>query len=65
MEFSEAMNAMPGWYMESALCYVFLADYHERASMGQCQWFTRGRTLQELVGPQIVHFYDDKKKWLT
>lgn len=64
VELSEAINSMFTWYMDSAICYVFLADYHGPQGLGQCEWFTRGWTLQELVAPDQVHFYDDRMAYL-
>lgn len=71
-ELSEAINSMFRWYANSRLCYVYLQDVEgslptERnkekfpGSNGWPKWFSRGWTLQELVAPRIVHFYD--KGW--
>lgn len=49
------------WYMEAEVCYVYLTDVAEDGSIAECRWFTRGWTLQELVAPTSVDFYD--KKW--
>jgi len=47
------------------VCYVYLEDLSEAASIGQglagCRWITRGWTLQELIAPTIIGFYD--KTW--
>lgn len=60
-ELSEAINSMYQWYQRSAVCYAALEDL----SAGQpfeeirnCRWVTRGWTLQELVAPAHVEFYD-------
>ena len=68
-ELSEAINSMYRWYEESQVCYAYLADVDsadqsEYSLMGQIEgsrWFTRGWTLQELVAPRFVLFYD--KAW--
>lgn len=69
-ELSEAINSMFRWYQDSAICYVFLADYgHPDPSVHKpdlglgsqfagSRWFTRGWTLQELIAPGVVRFFD-------
>jgi len=63
-ELSEAINSMFRWYENSQVCYAYLSDVlpgskDERMS-GFCnsKWFTRGWTLQELLAPRTVVFYD-------
>ena len=49
------------WYEKAALCFVFLADYtigDGESRLSECRWFTRGFTLQELLAPQTVIFFD-------
>jgi len=50
------------WYKQAAVCYVTLMDLQPRAQLQvdlpRCRWFTRGWTLQELLAPDIVEFYD-------
>ena len=65
-ELSEAINSMYTWYKDQG-CYVYLADVpskdastpdqRERAFYSS-RWFTRGWTLQELIAPAKVVFYD-------
>lgn len=60
-ELSEAINSMFRWYRKAAVCYVFLSDFDESsewAGLAHCRWFTRGWTLQELLAPSKVEFYD-------
>ncbi|KAK4443173.1 vegetative incompatibility protein HET-E-1 [Podospora aff. communis PSN243] len=61
-ELSEAINSMFRWYQNAAVCYVFLADLEPgtdlNTSLPKCRWFTRGWTLQELIAPRVVLFYD-------
>ncbi|KLU81719.1 hypothetical protein MAPG_00803 [Magnaporthiopsis poae ATCC 64411] len=58
-ELSEAINSMFDWYQRSAVCYAFLSDYQARDSeLSEARWFVRGWTLQELIAPPEVHFYD-------
>jgi hypothetical protein len=63
-ELTEAISSMFNWYKRSSRCYVYLGDFHSQSAaseFGQCRWFTRGWTLQELVAPSDIHFYD--KDW--
>ncbi|CAF9941558.1 MAG: hypothetical protein ALECFALPRED_009186 [Alectoria fallacina] len=63
-ELSEAINSMYRWYEEAQACYVYMTDVSS-ASQERFQWsrwFTRGWTLQELLAPSTVVFYD--KDWL-
>ncbi len=69
-ELSEAINSMFRWYEMSRACYVHLADvpadggrqadiYQDVfAAYRACRWFTRGWTLQELLAPADVQFFD-------
>ncbi|KAK0631537.1 heterokaryon incompatibility protein-domain-containing protein [Immersiella caudata] len=61
-ELSEAINSMFRWYQNAAVCYVYLADLEPGTdldtSLPKCRWFTRGWTLQELIAPRKVLFYD-------
>jgi hypothetical protein len=64
-ELSEAVNSMYRWYGGAAVCYVFLEDVDvgpgiANPDVSRCRWFTRGWTLQELVAPRDVLFYDYK-----
>lgn len=63
-ELSEAINSMFRWYKESAVCYAFLADVDLECSMPSSRWFTRGWTLQELIAPDEVLFYDMNWRFL-
>ncbi|KAI0122658.1 HET-domain-containing protein [Daldinia grandis] len=61
-ELSEAINSMFKWYMNSAVCFVFLSDLASGLSFEdhfpRCRWLTRGWTLQEIVAPRAAEFYD-------
>ncbi|OAA75436.1 Heterokaryon incompatibility [Akanthomyces lecanii RCEF 1005] len=60
-ELNEAINSMYAWYRDSALCYAFLSDVSAAAADGSFDdsaWFTRGWTLQELIAPAHVVFYN-------
>jgi hypothetical protein len=58
-ELSEAINCMFTWYAESIACYAYLPDADvSRENWTQSVWFNRGWTLQELIAPKTVQFYD-------
>ncbi|KAI6559811.1 hypothetical protein MCOR03_004661 [Pyricularia oryzae] len=66
VELGEAINSMYRWYAQAAVCIVYLGDLpatitDSALAAGQlhaCKWFTRGWTLQELIAPKIVNFYN-------
>lgn len=65
-ELSEAINSMYKWYQRARTCYVFLEDLCHSApleSMKSCRWFTRGWTLQELIAPPDIQFFDQDWKY--
>lgn len=57
-ELSEAINSMFQWYRRAHVCYVFLEDVPEFGDMEHSEWWSRGWTLQELLAPKRVTFYD-------
>lgn len=65
-ELSEAINSMYRWYGNSEECYVYLSDVawnsqdveSSKALFTQSSWFRRGWTLQELLAPKNVTFFD-------
>ncbi|KAH8156519.1 hypothetical protein CIB48_g11729 [Xylaria polymorpha] len=64
-ELTESINSMFRWYEKAKICFVHLADLSAEARieerLGMCRWFTRGWTLQELLAPIKVQFYD--REW--
>ncbi|EME44337.1 hypothetical protein DOTSEDRAFT_71988 [Dothistroma septosporum NZE10] len=69
-ELSEAINSMYRWYHNARICYVHLADARlpnksddEKLEtfFHDCRWVKRGWTLQELIAPKDMAFYD--RKW--
>ena len=72
-ELSEAINSMYRWYGNARVCYAYLHDvdsssfptekddgkYHK--SNGWPEWFSRGWTLQEMVAPRNLQFFN--KNW--
>jgi hypothetical protein len=68
-ELTEAINSMFAWYAASKVCYVFLSDLDPMDAVDPIEptpkfagsrWFTRGWTLQELIAPKVVEFYDQE-----
>lgn len=61
---TEAINSMFQWYREAKVCYAYLEDVEHQPKARQidqlrtCRWFTRGWTVQELLAPKTVKFYD-------
>ncbi|KAH8803635.1 hypothetical protein F5884DRAFT_712496, partial [Xylogone sp. PMI_703] len=71
---SDTINSMFRWYKDSSICLAYLSDVSiydlERYENGEMtafpnsRWFTRGWTLQELIAPEIVYFYDMSWRFL-
>lgn len=74
-ELSEAINSMFAWYENAKICIAYLEDVripsiHRHTSrqtlwdqhISSSVWFTRSFTLQELVAPRLVDFYD--RNWM-
>ncbi|KAI6013896.1 heterokaryon incompatibility protein-domain-containing protein [Pisolithus marmoratus] len=73
-ELSETINSMYRWYQNAQVCYAYLHDVDESVfptkrddskfdrSNGWPEWFMRGWTLQELIAPEQVKFFN--KNWM-
>ena len=59
-ELSEAINSMFEYYGHSTVCYAYLADIEGLEGLEKSRWFTRGWTLQELLAPRVVIFFDGR-----
>lgn len=64
-ELSEVINSMYSWYSRAAVCYAYLSDVEEVSDNGdtvlqlrKSAWFGRGWTLQELLAPAQLIFFD-------
>jgi hypothetical protein len=62
-ELSDAINSMFKWYECAFVCYSYLSDYVDSEGQNgekleKSRWFSRGWTLQELIAPIEVEFYD-------
>ena len=72
-ELSEAINSMYRWYENAKVCYAYLHDVpgssfptasddeRYRGFSGWPEWFSRGWTLQELIAPSNIQFFN--KNW--
>ncbi|PBP28961.1 hypothetical protein BUE80_DR000139 [Diplocarpon rosae] len=67
MELSEAINSMFRYYKEAEICYTYLCDVDSvqmtlpvdpQSDFCQSVWFSRGWTLQELIAPKEMRFYN-------
>jgi hypothetical protein len=69
-ELTEAINSMYRWYRDSTKCYVYLSDVSyvdstwPLTAFERSRWFTRGWTLQELLAPPVVQFFDMNGRFL-
>lgn len=71
-ELSEAINSMFNWYERAAVCYAYLSDVSASTDLNtiidddsefrQSKWFTRGWTLQELLAPSDLVFFN--REWI-
>jgi hypothetical protein len=63
-DLSEAINSMFFWYSRAETCLAYLSDLPPNIDaddfLRRCKWFTRGWTLQELLAPQTVMFYNNQ-----
>ncbi|KAI6160373.1 heterokaryon incompatibility protein-domain-containing protein [Pisolithus thermaeus] len=57
-ELSEAINSMYRWYRNAQMCYVRFGR-----SNGWPEWFSRGWTLQELIAPVELEFFNES--WVS
>ncbi|KIJ64855.1 hypothetical protein HYDPIDRAFT_89820, partial [Hydnomerulius pinastri MD-312] len=60
-ELEESIRSMYSWYRNSAFCVIHLGDTSGLHDIRSDPWFTRGWTLQELLAPKVVKFFD--RKW--
>lgn len=72
-ELSESINSMFKWYQDSQVCITYLQDvdfqspahrpgessiFYNSNSQAPSEWFSRGWTLQELIAPRDMRFFD-------
>ncbi|KAK3384148.1 hypothetical protein B0T24DRAFT_588744 [Lasiosphaeria ovina] len=65
VELSEAINSMFRWYRRASVCYTYMSDVpagdapqNPASKFWTSRWFGRGWTLQELLAPKILRFYN-------
>ncbi|USP76565.1 HET-domain-containing protein [Curvularia clavata] len=66
-ELTEALNSMYRYYKEADTCLVYLHDFggsSEPYEFSNQQWFKRGWTLQELIAPKRVNFYNQNWEFI-
>ncbi|KAI0513252.1 HET-domain-containing protein [Xylaria bambusicola] len=76
VEQTESINSMFKWYRDAKVCIAYLSDVQKQEPhndvptperfdslerQGPSIWFSRGWTLQELLAPRNMRFYD--KDW--
>lgn len=66
-ELQEAINSMFQWYRRASRCSVYMADVPpsndydtDGSAFRRSRWFTRGWTLQELIAPRTITFYNSE-----
>ncbi|CZT16396.1 related to beta transducin-like protein [Ramularia collo-cygni] len=72
-ELGTSINSMFEWYRDAAVCYAYLDDVDQGSgrpanvaeAFSKTKWITRGWTLQELIAPSAVIFYDSNWQYLT
>ncbi|KAI0397992.1 hypothetical protein F5Y17DRAFT_454573 [Xylariaceae sp. FL0594] len=72
VELSEAINSMFRWYQHASICYAYLSDVPDHDTNPQksgskfrmSRWFQRGWTLQELLAPKNIRFYNSAWAYL-
>lgn len=66
-ELSESINSMFAWYRHADICFAYLGDIDVpyatvKVPVERSRWLTRGWTLQELIAPRQVIFYNNRWK---
>ncbi|KAF9473830.1 hypothetical protein BDN70DRAFT_997436 [Pholiota conissans] len=57
-ELDESIRSMYKWYQNSFVCVTYLSETETFGQMAKDPWFTRGWTLQELLAPETMKFYN-------
>jgi hypothetical protein len=64
-ELSEAINSMFRYYKEASICFAYLFDVTGSGyTFNSSKWFSRGWTLQELIAPRSVVFFNQEWKYI-
>ncbi|KXJ87913.1 heterokaryon incompatibility protein-domain-containing protein, partial [Microdochium bolleyi] len=59
-----AIRSMFAWYQNARVCYAYLTDVTSIKDLPWSKWWTRGWTLQELLAPQVVKFFNCDGRYL-
>lgn len=66
-ELTEAINSNFRWYRDCQFCIVYLGDLDHaedaqltHSQLRRCRWMQRSWTLQELIAPKAVLFYNNQ-----
>lgn len=65
-ERQQAINSMYRWYQYSKICYTYLHDVannfprKSNSNTELAEWFFRGWTLQELIAPTVLKFFNQR-----
>ncbi|KAF8196411.1 hypothetical protein BJ912DRAFT_110456 [Pholiota molesta] len=57
-ELDESIRSMYKWYQGTHVCITYLAETVAHSDIPKDTWFTRGWTLQELLAPSNIKFYN-------
>jgi len=60
-DISRNIRLMFSYYANAQICYAYLTDVHSKRFL-ESEWFDRGWTLQELLAPRGLVFFD--KDWI-
>ncbi|OAX38253.1 WD40 repeat-like protein [Rhizopogon vinicolor AM-OR11-026] len=60
-ELDESIRSMFRWYRNSTICIIYLGETLILEDLRRDEWFIRGWTLQELLAPQKIKFFN--KEW--
>lgn len=76
-EYQESINSMFKWYSDAVVCITYMSDvrkslgvttgpqvFYDSQTGRPSVWFTRGWTLQELLAPKNMQFYDQRWEFL-
>ncbi|KAF9470865.1 hypothetical protein BDN70DRAFT_820786 [Pholiota conissans] len=59
-ELDESIRSMYAWYERAEICIVYLSETATISEIANDSWFTRGWTLQELLAPNRLKFYNSE-----
>ncbi|KAF2669743.1 hypothetical protein BT63DRAFT_425417 [Microthyrium microscopicum] len=57
-QLSYAVSSIFQWYQRAEICITYLSDVHAMKDFHRARWFTRGWTLQELLAPTRLVFFN-------